>query len=1196
MRFYERLNPEHQDAIWLKYQEHEKDHRLGLNPNRWREALQILENQKQPVLSIDSDRVGGFNPRGAEKNLKKISAIKHQLDQKVQKGSVLEESRLNPDVLEYAADLADQIIDPRSVQPWFSSSGSITEQTPVAIKSEYVPDALFQADSPENENVYVMIAANADTKGGGLYWGTAQEEAVYAASDLGLYVPPGYLPDREGLKINPLVDMGLTYLQKGATAYHLLTQEDGSCHLGDPSEREFHVIYAANPDFRSQDQARHLMTPQGHNEFVQISFRNYFQTIAHAAYDSSESPKRIKLNAIGCGAFNNPHFLVAASARLAIEKARLKLGEACPILEFSIGGSNPNAENLRATFNRVMQMDLSKVSLLINRNTPEYAEEMRNFILQRAQDQSQGTPEAMAIFKQGLEGLCQDQSQETPEVMEIFRQESKDRRIFNPHLDQKTVMEQQDKQEWARKFAVFDETLEGGMSLKQLIEDESTQFPLEGAFFDQFKSLFKCNQDTGNPQFNGFAPLLKNVEFQRSVLLKIKDRSDKGEQDTQSDRVYLEQASLDKVNDESKVLWGSICQTDSVSQERMDSDPVATLVEQYVPDVLFDEDQAAPHRGKMIFIQSAAHDLKEGGAFDGRGNAQEEALYQNSDAALGISGEYPGRLRAIGGVYLHPHVMGFKKNDEDQPQYTGDRAEFNIIQSAALDFRAGERLGENDDALAYAMMPEGQKAYFQLNYSNYYHTLELAHNASEGNGHVYLSALGCGAFLNPPFLVAAAARLAIDQFKSNYQDSNLTIQFAVGPQHSHHPMVQVTHNEFEHYMSCSLDEVKRDLNPKSQDYQSKMIEYLGLENPSPDLGDKYNDQVYQGHHEIRAVKHLKDLDQKVYAHERSFELLQNQYKLILISNLVAPLCVAGFVAAIIAGNVTAIGVMLAVLALGTWGASGLKQLYYSGQDNMLKALKRSLMILSVISLGAIFLIANMPISFSEIVSLSASFLNNFSVLNTSLPMIGSGLPSIMAMSVLMLLPCCCLMIHMYRGHHTPKNIDKITLSRLIRGGAVLGFVLGASTLIPMVLADISLPLVAVSLGSSILLMIEAIKSFSGIRLEKTFESIVRLRNELLYSPNELLQYLDNQPILANFLYNRYEIGKDEDTSDCLKSAMAKINLKLESSEVGKTQDVNAIKVQSDDLRTDNQVELVEKKSLKSLTMDEAQTQDHSPRR
>ena len=994
MRFYTRLNLRHQDAIWGTYQAYEKAYRLGLNPDRWRQAFQILENQRQPVLSIDGHRGGGFDSEGAEKNLKKISAIKHQLDQKVQEGSVLEESRLNPKDLEHAADLAGQIIDPRSVESWFPTSGSINEHTPVEIKPEYVPDALFQADSPENENVYVMIAANAHTKGGGLYWGTAQEEAVYAASDLGLYAPPGYLPDQEGLQINPLVDMGLTYLQKGATAYRLLTQEDGSYHLGDPQEREFHVIYAANPDFRYEDQAMHLMTPQGHNEFVQISFRNYFQTIAHASCDSSEGPKRIKLNAIGCGAFNNPHFLVAASARLAIEKARLKWGEACPILEFSIGGSNPNDENLRETFDRVMQMNLKEVRRLIDRNAPEYVKEMNDFISQRAQDQSQGTPEAMAIFRQGLEDLRQDH-----------------RGIFNPHLDQKEAMEQQDQAEWARKFRLFIQPLEEDLSLKQLIENETTHFTLEGVFFDQFKSLFKCNQDTVNPQFNGFAPLLENVKFQRSVLLKIKDRYDKREQDTQRDRVYLEQASLDKVNHQSNVLWESICKPDSVSQVRMDSDPVATLVKQYVPNVLFDKHQAALHTEKMIFIQSAAHDREEGGAFDRSGNAQEEALYQNSDAALGISGPYPGRLRAIGGVYLHPHVMGFNTNNQDDYKCP----EFNIIQSAAFDFRAAQRPEDNDDALAYAMTPEGQKAYFQLNYSNYYHTLQLAHEASNRNGHVYLSALGCGAFRNPPFLIAAAARLAIDQFKSDYQDSNLTIQFAVGPQHSD-PMVQVTHDEFEHYMSCSLDEVKRDLNPKSQDYQFKMIDYLCREEPRPqNLHDKYNDEMYTDHHGIyiRAVKHLKDLDRKVHHHESSFALLQNQYKLTLISNLVAPLCVAGFVAAIIAGNVTAIGVMLAVLALGTWGASGLKQLYYSGQGNMLKALNRSLMILSVISLGAVFLIANMPISFSEIVSLSSSFLNNFSVFNTSLPMIGSGVPSIIAMSVLMLLPCCCLMIRFH---------------------------------------------------------------------------------------------------------------------------------------------------------------------------------------
>ncbi len=756
------------------------------------------------------------------------------------------------------------------------------------------------------------------------------------------------------------------------------------------------------------------------------------------------------------------------------------------------------------------------------------------------------------------------------------------RRIFEPSLSKKSIMEQQDAEEWARKFLVFTETVGEDQSLSDFIDKANPEFPLSAeanpALFDQFKLLFACRtgtkgeiyRDPNSIAYNAFAPLLSSAAFQKSVLLQIQRNQTEGV----DKRVYLTQACLDSVKDKSEHSWEACLQSAPVQQGQAQSPPVAPVVRENVPDVVRKNvpdvlfEPIPEHQGKKIFIQSAAHQSTEGGAFDRRGNVQEESLYQNSDAPLGISGKdsdtrtrYPGRLRSIGGVYLHKDLTAFQKDgpvpqatDDPFPlqQYTQETNQFNIIQAAALDFRNGERtsFGETDDVLSYAMSPEGQKACFQLNYSNYYHTLQLAHENSDGEGYVYLTALGCNAFRNPDFIVAAAARLAIDQFRADYSDSNLAIQFTLGAQM---PADAPTLQTFKHYMKCPTDEVHRDLNPQSKAYQDQMIEFfkrtpisgqppskLWYEQDHNDQDNKY-DAEYNPQPYIYGVQYLKCLDQKISRYNESLPLLRDRYLLPLTSNLIAPLCVAGFVALMITGyaplvvsNVAAIGVMLAILALGTWGASGLKQLYYSGQDNMKKAFRRSAMILMAVSLGTAIFMANMPMSFAKMLSTSAVLLKNFSVLNITLPLMGSGLLSSIMISGLMIVPFCFLMIRLYRSHRICKDLNKISLSRLIRLVSVMGLFLGSSALIVMAVNGMSLPLVAVSLGSLILCLIEGIKSLSGMGLEKTF-----LLNIQGNPHAELEAHLEKQPILARYFYDTHKMFDDNDTSDVLKDWIKK---------------------------------------------------------
>ena len=366
------------EEVRTYYGNYLQDHAFGANQARWDKAKQLYKDG-YTLGDLDSQDPKKKTPE--KRALAFLNASESILDAEVKSNKHLEKTYLSDACTNQCAENVKRLFTP----PQDQSESTETDQINVPIADERVPDALFDASIQEYSKVFVMIAANADRPGGGLWWGNAQEEAVYASTNLVLYAAPFYKMPSSESPLKPLSRMGYTYVQHDATAFKEISTGFNF--------KTFSPIYAANPDFRkyysmAQD---HLLTSKGHQEFISISYTNYYQTIAHAAEFKDQNHDQntlIKLNAIGCGAFFNPHFLVAATARLAIEDASGDFPTCMPDLQFSIAGNSSNDKHLRATFHRIMnQTSLKDVRLMLDRGSPSYRKEMLAFAKQREPDQ-----------------------------------------------------------------------------------------------------------------------------------------------------------------------------------------------------------------------------------------------------------------------------------------------------------------------------------------------------------------------------------------------------------------------------------------------------------------------------------------------------------------------------------------------------------------------------------------------------------------------------------------------------------------------------------------------------------------------------------------------------------------------------------------------------------------------------------------
>ena len=167
-------------------------------------------------------------------------------------------------------------------------------------------------------------------------------------------------------------------------------------------------------------------------------------------------------------------------------------------------------------------------------------------------------------------------------------------------------------------------------------------------------------------------------------------------------------------------------------------------------------------------------------------SAQEEACMQSSNAWMQMPRGYYGTqpaarfndrtspLQEIGGGFRLDNVTIFNPKT---PQETRTAS---FIFVANPDLRAGSGGREKWEALS---TNQGQFDHFmEANYQNI--RLILSHALEANLTHLDLNPIGCGVFNNPPYYVAAAYRLIIEEFKSQpetaAQMSNLTLRFAIG--------------------------------------------------------------------------------------------------------------------------------------------------------------------------------------------------------------------------------------------------------------------------------------------------------------------------------------------------------------------------------------------------------------------------------
>ena len=193
---------------------------------------------------------------------------------------------------------------------------------------------------------------------------------------------------------------------------------------------------------------------------------------------------------------------------------------------------------------------------------------------------------------------------------------------------------------------------------------------------------------------------------------------------------------------------------------------------------------AAPYAyaGKKVCILNFASATNPGGGVTKGSSAQEEAicrcstLYQNLKEEKIWKKFYAPHRRAHDPLHnddciYTPGVMVFK-SDTDYPQLLPEEKWYsvNVLTCAAPNLREQPSNGMNAGDSAVHISREDLQA---LHEKRMHRVLEIA-NAKE-NEVVILGALGCGAFRNPPTVVAQAMKTVVQEYRKNFE----TIEFAV---------------------------------------------------------------------------------------------------------------------------------------------------------------------------------------------------------------------------------------------------------------------------------------------------------------------------------------------------------------------------------------------------------------------------------
>ena len=195
---------------------------------------------------------------------------------------------------------------------------------------------------------------------------------------------------------------------------------------------------------------------------------------------------------------------------------------------------------------------------------------------------------------------------------------------------------------------------------------------------------------------------------------------------------------------------------------------------------------AAPYAyaGKKVCILNFASATNPGGGVTKGSSAQEEAicrcstLYANLKEQYTWNAFYAPHRRAHNPLHnddciYTPDVVVFK-SDTDYPQLLPEEKWYsvNVLTCAApnLRERPSNEMNGGDGSDAVHISREDLQA---LHEKRMRRVLEIAH--AKENDVVILGAFGCGAFRNPPTVVAQAMKTVVQEYRKNFE----TIEFAV---------------------------------------------------------------------------------------------------------------------------------------------------------------------------------------------------------------------------------------------------------------------------------------------------------------------------------------------------------------------------------------------------------------------------------
>lgn len=193
---------------------------------------------------------------------------------------------------------------------------------------------------------------------------------------------------------------------------------------------------------------------------------------------------------------------------------------------------------------------------------------------------------------------------------------------------------------------------------------------------------------------------------------------------------------------------------------------------------------AAAYAGKQVCVLNFASASNPGGGVTKGASAQEEALCRCSTLYFSLAqqrmwDEFYAPHRAQGDpihnddcIYT-PGVVVFK-SDTDAPQLLPERLWYtvNVLTCAApnLRQRSGKAMNSGEENRRDSLSEEALR---QLHEKRMRRVLDIA--AANGNEVVILGAFGCGAFQNPPQIVAEAMKTVVQEYRTAFE----TIEFAV---------------------------------------------------------------------------------------------------------------------------------------------------------------------------------------------------------------------------------------------------------------------------------------------------------------------------------------------------------------------------------------------------------------------------------